>query len=59
MEWLQVYATLKFGTNAPAHGNLQMPIWVDLFRSVDMQSDSITQLRMHNLVEYIRDFQAK
>src|SRR5215469_12380393 len=46
----QVYATLKFGTNAPAHGNLQMPIWVDLFRAVGAQSSSIPQLRMHNLV---------
>ena len=55
----QVYATLKFGTNAPAHGTLQMPIWVDLFHSVDTQSSSIPQLRMHNLVEYIRGIQAK
>jgi len=55
----QVYATLKFGTNAPAHGHLQMPIWVDLFRVVDAQSRSIPQLRMHNLVNYIREIQAK
>jgi hypothetical protein len=36
-----------------------MPIWVELFRSVDTQSSSIPQLRMHNLVEYIRSIQAK
>ena len=55
----QVYATLKFGTNAPAHGTLQMPIWVDLFHSVDTQSSGIPQLRMRNLVEYIRGIQVK
>lgn len=54
----KVYATLKFGTNAPAHGTLQMPIWVDLFHSVD-GSDMSSQLRMHNLTEYIRGIQAK
>jgi len=54
----QVYATLKF-SNAPAHGTLQMPIWVDLFHSVDTQSSGIPQLRMRNLVEYIRGIQVK
>ena len=55
----KVLATLKFGTHAPAHGTLEMPIWVDLFRAVDNQSSSLPQLRMHNLIEYIRGIQAK
>jgi mono/diheme cytochrome c family protein len=55
----EVYATLKFGTNAPAHGTLQMPIWAGLFRAIDQQSSSIPQLRMNNLVEYIRTIQTK
>lgn len=54
----KVYSTLKFGTAAPAHGTLQMPIWIDLFRSID-KTDSVPQLRMHNLVEYIKGIQAK
>jgi len=36
-----------------------MPIWVDLFHSVDTPSSGIPQLRMRNLVEYIRGIQVK
>lgn len=54
----RVLATLRFGTNAPAHGTLEMPIWIDLFRSVD-NNDLTPQLRMRNLVEYIQKLQAK
>jgi mono/diheme cytochrome c family protein len=52
----KIYLTLKFGTNTPAHGTLKMPIWMDLFRSLD-SSDGFSKLRMHNLVEYIRTIQ--
>lgn len=54
----RVYAVLKFGTRAPAHGTLEMPIWIDLFRSVDT-TDAVPQMRMHNLVEYIEKMQVK
>ena len=53
----QALATLRFGTNAPAHGTLEMPILIDLFRSVD-NNDLTPQLRMRNLVEYIQKLQA-
>ena len=54
----KVYLTLKFGTPAPAHGTLKMPIWMDLFRSLD-SSDGFSKLRMRNLVEYIQAIQVK
>jgi mono/diheme cytochrome c family protein len=54
----KVYAILKFGTSAPAHGTLEMPIWIDLFHSVDA-NDTTPKLRMHNLVEYIQNLQVK
>lgn len=54
----RVLATLRFGTNAPAHGTLEMPIWIHLFRSVD-KNDAIPELRMRNLVEYIEKLQAR
>ncbi len=52
----RVYSTLKYGTNAPAHGTLEMPIWIDLFRSMDPNT---VKLRMSNLVEYIQKIQVK
>lgn len=57
-----VYTVLKFGTSVPAHGNLEMPVWNTLFRSLDSTdetSDAVTRLRLNNLVEYIRSIQAK
>ena len=56
-----VRAVLKFGTSIPAHGNIQMPVWNTLFRSLNSTDDSgdVTQLRIHNLVEYIQSIQVK
>jgi mono/diheme cytochrome c family protein len=49
-----VKTVLKFGTPVRAHGNIQMPVWNTLFRSLNPTDDSgaLTQLRIHNLVEY-------
>jgi hypothetical protein len=57
----RVYTVLKFGTSVPAHGNIQMPVWNTLFRSLNPMDDpgAVTQLRIHNLVEYIQSIQAK
>lgn len=57
-----VRAVLKFGTSVPAHGNIQMPVWNTLFRSLNTTeepADTATKVRMHNLVEYIQSIQAK
>jgi mono/diheme cytochrome c family protein len=40
----------------PAHGGKEMPIWGDVFRSVQ-RDDAIVKLRVHNLTEYIASFQ--
>ena len=47
-----VYAVLRFGTHVPAHGNIQMPVWNTLFRSLTSAEDpdSVTKLRIRNLV---------
>ena len=40
-----------------AHGTREMPMWGPVFRSVD--SPQVTELRVHNLVEYLRSIQQK
>lgn len=50
----KVAAMLKFGTPIPAHGTAQMPIWGQLFGN-SIERD----LRVRNLVSYIRDLQVK
>ena len=57
-----VYTVLRFGTPVPAHGNIQMPVWNTLLRSLNSTAesdDSATRLRIDNLVEYIQSLQAK
>ena len=56
-----VATTLSFGTNVPAHGDVKMPVWGDLFRSLDSESgaSSVPKLRIKNLTEYIKTLQAK
>jgi len=41
-----------------AHGSKDMPVWGDVFRSLS-SNDSITKMRMHNLVKYIESIQVK
>ncbi|MBN8730329.1 MAG: cytochrome c [Acidobacteria bacterium] len=41
-----------------AHGSKEMPVWGDVFRSMT-SNDSITKMRMHNLVKYIESIQVK
>jgi len=57
---LLVLNTLKFGPNAPEHGNVQMPVWNNVFRQMHWYSDdSIPQIRTRVLTEYIKTLQAK
>jgi mono/diheme cytochrome c family protein len=42
-----------------ADGNRDMPIWGELFRSLDPNSRELSDLRVHNLAEYVKALQAK
>ena len=47
------------GDNAmPSHGSLDMPVWGELFRSVNGDASS-RRLRVYKLVKYIEQMQAK
>jgi len=58
---LLVVYTLKFGPNDRAHGDIQMPVWNNIFREMDWYSmdDSIPQIRTRVLTEYIKTLQSK
>lgn len=58
----RVAHSLKFGTEAAAHGTKDMPIWGPLFGSLHggpNPSDAMIQLRIANLTKYIESLQAK
>ena len=54
-----VRAILDFGVNSPAHGTNEMPVWGQLFHALDQNDQVKVNLRIQNLVEYIRTLQAK
>ena len=54
---LRVAAVLRFGTESKAHGTLDMPIWVQLFHSMD--STQVEELRISKLSQYVQSMQTK
>jgi mono/diheme cytochrome c family protein len=54
-----VRSILDFGAKAPAHGSNDMPVWGTLFRALDQNDQVKVQLRIQNLIEYIKTLQAK
>lgn len=54
-----VIGVLRFGSEIPAHGTAEMPIWGPLLRSVSSADEAETKLRITNLVRYLESLQAK
>ena len=55
-----VATVLRFGTENPAHGNADMPIWGDLMKSLGPSTwskDQVVQQRISNLTDYIQQMQ--
>lgn len=42
-----------------AHGTRDMPVWGELFRSLDPDHQGISEIRVHVLVEYIKTLQSR
>jgi mono/diheme cytochrome c family protein len=60
---MEVAEALRAGptpSNASAHGSETMPVWGPVFASLNGRSDTaMAELRIHNLVEYVRTIQEK
>ena len=54
-----VAAVLQFGSELPAHGSAQMPVWGPIFNNMNRGSVQAKQLRIGNLAQYIENIQAK
>lgn len=57
----RVMESIQAGPHVPAHGSQEMPIWGHIFSRMSSSKDPETevQLRVHNLVEYIKTMQVK
>jgi hypothetical protein len=48
---------LTAGAPISAHGSQEMPVWGDLFRSLNPGRADVVQLRIANLTDYIQSIQ--
>jgi mono/diheme cytochrome c family protein len=58
----RVVSILKFGAEAPAHGQADMPVWGPLFKSLNATGsggDAQVQQRIANLTHYLESLQVK
>ncbi len=56
---LHVASVLQFGSNMPAHGTRDMPIWGPLLQSLKRTDDAQVKQRIANLTDYIKSLQVK
>ena len=56
---LNVDAVLRFKNQSKAHGTLEMPLWGQLFKSLENQNGhpQLVELRIHNLSVYVQSMQ--
>lgn len=54
---VEVTRYIRGADEVPAHGNRDMPVWGDLFRSLDANSTQAAQVRVNMLVEYLQKMQ--
>jgi mono/diheme cytochrome c family protein len=57
---MRVLGAITAGPRVPAHGSEVMPVWGPIFREVtDAATEAEVQLKIHNLMEYIKTLQVK
>lgn len=56
---LHVYAAIQGDRDLPAHGSKDMPVWGDVFQTMSRGSCAEVQMRISNLVQYIKGLQGK
>jgi mono/diheme cytochrome c family protein len=54
-----ILAVLEFGTEIPAHGSLEMPVWGPILGKMNTTNDQERLLRISNLSRYLDSIQAK
>jgi len=54
-----VIAVLQFGADVPSHGSTTMPVWGPVLGSMSNTNPMDKQIRINNLVDYLKTIQAK
>ena len=56
---IRVFNILAAKADITAHGSKDMPIWGELFKSLDSGDEKMVHLRVSNLTDYVKSIQAK
>lgn len=54
-----VLAVLQNGSDVPSHGTPDMPVWGPLLGRLDRANPDVKQLRISNLIAYLKSIQAR
>jgi mono/diheme cytochrome c family protein len=54
-----VIEVLRFGVDVPSHGSTTMPVWGPVLGNMSKTNAMDKQLRINNLVDYLKTIQAK
>jgi mono/diheme cytochrome c family protein len=54
-----VLAVLQFGVDVPSHGSTAMPVWGPVLGSMSKTNSMDRQIRINNLVDYLKSIQVK
>lgn len=55
---MRVYAAIQGDADVMAHGSKDMPVWGSIFQASGRSAGEV-QMRLSNLVEYVKNLQAK
>jgi len=56
---LEVYHAILGDGMIAAHGSQEMPVWGDVLKSLDADTERMVKLRIANLTSYIKSLQSK
>jgi mono/diheme cytochrome c family protein len=54
-----IVTVLRFGSELPAHGSAQMPVWGPILGNMNRSNDMDKQLRISNLSRYLESIQER
>jgi mono/diheme cytochrome c family protein len=54
-----IVTVLQYGAEFPSHGSVEMPVWGPIFGKMDTVNPQVKQLRIRNLIRYLKTLQIK
>ena len=54
-----IVTVLQYGAEFPSHGSAEMPVWGPIFGKMDTVNPQVKQLRISNLIRYLKTLQVK